>query len=162
MGKPETSALNFLPDDERERIEKENAELVKSAKEPVFVNSNFDDGYVKFLITPTVLKMQQIDAGYLMIKIENGKVAFELQPANFSVPGIIYEDQLPEMTDEEYNEWFKTSFVLNGVRMGFERKAVKDDELMDIIESLENLKNAMDLEEVQEDLQKAIDFLEKL
>lgn len=81
---------------------------------------------------------------------------------------ICYEDQLPEMTDEEYSEWYENSFVIDGVRMGFfqngkpQRETSHDDELLEIIESLENLKNAMDLEEVQEDLQKAIDFLEKL
>ena len=36
---------------------------------------------------------------------------------------ITYEDELPEMTDEEYSEWFKESWV-DGVRMGY---AIKDN-----------------------------------
>jgi hypothetical protein len=31
---------------------------------------------------------------------------------------LIHEDDLPEMTDQEYKEWFKTSVVVDGVRMG--------------------------------------------
>lgn len=29
-----------------------------------------------------------------------------------------YEDQLPEMTGEQYSEWFSKSTVIDGVRMG--------------------------------------------
>jgi hypothetical protein len=38
-----------------------------------------------------------------------------------SKPGhkLIYEDRLPDITDEEYSKWFKTSFVYFGVRMGW-------------------------------------------
>lgn len=33
--------------------------------------------------------------------------------------GLIYEDELPEdMTQEEYDEWYKTSSIVYGVRMG--------------------------------------------
>lgn len=38
---------------------------------------------------------------------------------------LMYEDQLPEdMTDAEYDEWFLTSSIVDGVRMGkkFERQ----------------------------------------
>lgn len=31
---------------------------------------------------------------------------------------IVYEDELPDMTDEEYAEWFKESWV-DIVRMGY-------------------------------------------
>lgn len=30
-----------------------------------------------------------------------------------------YEDELPEMTEEQYSEWFKTSEIVSGVRMGY-------------------------------------------
>ncbi len=30
----------------------------------------------------------------------------------------MHEDELPEMTDKEYNEWFKISEIVDGVRMG--------------------------------------------
>lgn len=32
---------------------------------------------------------------------------------------IFFEDQLPEMTNEEYNKWFEKSFIVDGVRIGF-------------------------------------------
>ena len=35
-----------------------------------------------------------------------------------SAPPVIYEDNLPEMTDEEYNTWFADSRIVDGVRMG--------------------------------------------
>jgi hypothetical protein len=31
-----------------------------------------------------------------------------------------YEDYLPEMTDDEYSEWYKSSILVDGVRMGYE------------------------------------------
>lgn len=31
---------------------------------------------------------------------------------------LMYEQDLPEMTDEQYSEWFKTSVLVDGVRMG--------------------------------------------
>lgn len=31
---------------------------------------------------------------------------------------LVYEDELPEMTDAEYREWFAKSEVIDGVRMG--------------------------------------------
>jgi len=31
---------------------------------------------------------------------------------------LMYEDELPEMTDEEYDEWYEKSSVVYGVRMG--------------------------------------------
>lgn len=34
------------------------------------------------------------------------------------VEELVYEDQLPEMTKEEYDEWYKTSKIVDGVRMG--------------------------------------------
>lgn len=33
-------------------------------------------------------------------------------------PPVMYEDQLPEMTDEEYSMWFADSCIVDGVRMG--------------------------------------------
>ena len=38
----------------------------------------------------------------------------------------VYEDQLPEMTDEEYSEWFNKSSVIDGVRMGPKYKPKED------------------------------------
>jgi hypothetical protein len=31
---------------------------------------------------------------------------------------MMYEDELPEMSDDEYKEWFESSAVVDGVRMG--------------------------------------------
>lgn len=31
---------------------------------------------------------------------------------------LVYEDELPEMTEQEYAEWFKESKIVDGVRMG--------------------------------------------
>jgi len=31
---------------------------------------------------------------------------------------IVYEDELPKLTDEEYNIWYKESWV-DGVRLGY-------------------------------------------
>lgn len=31
---------------------------------------------------------------------------------------LMYEDELPEMTDDEYSDWYKTSQIVDGVRMG--------------------------------------------
>ena len=39
--------------------------------------------------------------------------------------GFIYEDELPEMTDKDYSEWFKWSFV-DGVRIGINLKPLKE------------------------------------
>lgn len=36
--------------------------------------------------------------------------------------GLVHEDQLPEMSSEEYSEWFKASEIIDGVRMGPEIK----------------------------------------
>jgi hypothetical protein len=35
-----------------------------------------------------------------------------------SAKRLVYEDQLPSMTDAEYREWFKKSSIVHGVRMG--------------------------------------------
>jgi hypothetical protein len=36
---------------------------------------------------------------------------------------LMYEDELPEdMTDSEYSEWYEQSYVLDGVRVGPQRK----------------------------------------
>lgn len=32
--------------------------------------------------------------------------------------GLVYEDQLPEMTDAEYSKWYEESSLIYGVRMG--------------------------------------------
>lgn len=31
---------------------------------------------------------------------------------------LMYEEDLPKMTDEEYSKWFETSVIVDGVRMG--------------------------------------------
>lgn len=41
-----------------------------------------------------------------------------------------YEDQLPEMTEEEHSQWFENSFVIDGVRMGFKRKTTPPEILL--------------------------------
>lgn len=33
--------------------------------------------------------------------------------------GLIYEDELPKMTEKQYGAWFKTSQIVSGVRMGY-------------------------------------------
>ena len=33
-------------------------------------------------------------------------------------PPVMYENDLPEMTDEEYSKWFADSCIIDGVRMG--------------------------------------------
>ena len=43
--------------------------------------------------------------------------ATELDGRWFKVP-TMYEDDLPEMTDDEYSKWFEDSCVIDGVRMG--------------------------------------------
>lgn len=41
------------------------------------------------------------------------------QPAGAgSTPKFIYEDQLPEMTDAEYDAWYARSWIADGVRVG--------------------------------------------
>jgi hypothetical protein len=32
---------------------------------------------------------------------------------------IMYEDELPDMTNDEYGKWFADSAIVDGVRMGY-------------------------------------------
>lgn len=56
----------------------------------------------------------------------------------------MHEDELPEMTDEEYNEWYKTSWIEGGVRVG---EIVPDntDENECILKTLSRKKISKDL-----------------
>lgn len=47
------------------------------------------------------------------IKIQYNKRMFDI-----GSDILINEDDLPEMTNEEYKEWFKESSIVDGVRMG--------------------------------------------
>lgn len=49
---------------------------------------------------------------------EKIKVLENLKVSIVRFQDLIHEDDLPEMTDREYAEWFKTSVVVDGVRMG--------------------------------------------
>ena len=46
------------------------------------------------------------------------KVLENLKVSIVRFQDLIYEDDLPAMTDQEYKEWFKTSVIVDGVRMG--------------------------------------------
>jgi hypothetical protein len=50
--------------------------------------------------------------------IEIERLKLQIKVGIVEIGDLIYEDDLPEMTDQEYAEWFKASVVIDGVRMG--------------------------------------------
>ncbi len=73
---------------------------------------NIDEPYAEKIFE--ILKQGQIDKGEWL----EGDISFEeWKKQTF---GVVYEDELPEMTDEEYDAWHKTSWVQDGVRMGLD------------------------------------------
>jgi len=67
--------------------------------------------------TERTLKHRQ-NGGYTLEEIEAGIVDPQEVRYMYKTEILVYEDQLPEMTDAEYADWFKKSQVIDGVRMG--------------------------------------------
>lgn len=53
-----------------------------------------------------------------IVKIWNKAVEEQRQALKEQSEGLMFEDELPEMTDEQYSEWFEKSQLVEGVRMG--------------------------------------------
>lgn len=49
---------------------------------------------------------------------QSGKTQMAKEIGDLLAQGYVYEQDLPEMTDDQYNEWYSRSKVVYGVRMG--------------------------------------------
>lgn len=67
------------------------------------------------------------DRDYLVNRIEN-----HLDVQGVDMEEKVHEDNLPAITDVEYTEWFKTSRIEDGVRVGFSYICIAD-KLIDLL-----------------------------
>lgn len=93
---------------------------------------HFNEMMWRFMHGTTKTESQQAVDQYCadMVEIWNKAVEENRQALKEKTEGLIFEDELPEMTDEQYSEWFEKSQLVEGVRMGpiIEKNEVHEDD----------------------------------